>query len=192
MTPADFAREIVIPTLEDFRADRTSRRWAYLSAIVVYHLRDYLAEALATLTGEPKVDRRAVQAELARVDEAVRAALPSPEAFDVVDAVAIGSKHALTRSSRGVTFAAGSDWERPPAFADVMICDLSILDDETGGVKIPHGDVSFDVYDAVQSTFLAFLAAFPTQLVGCSFDGPVAICCVGCRSGSRLFTFTLC
>ncbi len=170
MTPADFAREIVIPTVEDFRADRMSRRWAYLSAITVYHLRDHLAEALATLTGDAKADRRSVEAAAVLVDEAVRSALPSPEPFDVVRAVANGSKHGLTRSPRGVMFTAGSDWMRPPAFADEMVCDLSILDDETGGLEILHEGQGLDLYQAVQAMLSTFLALYPDHLAGCAFD----------------------
>ena len=170
MTPAEFAQEIVIPTVEDFRSDRTSRRWAYLSAIAVYHLRDHLGEALARLTGDAKADRRAVEAAAAKVDDAVRGALPSPELFDVVRGVANGSKHGLTRTAHIVPFTAGSDWIRPPAFADVMICDLSILDDETGGLEIPHEGQGIDVYGAVQATLTAFLALYPDQLDGCTFE----------------------
>lgn len=170
MTPAEFAREIVIPTVEDFRADRTFRRWAYLSAIAVYHLRDHLAEALVMPTDDAKADRRAVWDAAERIDAAVMAALPSPEPFDVVRAIANGSKHALTRSPRGVTFAAGTDWERPPARAGRMMAGLSMCSDGEGGREIPHDGRHVDLYGAIQATLCAFLVAFPTDLAGCSFD----------------------
>lgn len=169
MTPAEFAREVVVPTVEDFRADRTSRRWAYLSAIAVYHLRDHLAEALAPLTGDPKVDRRAVWDAAERVDAAVCASLPSAKPFDVVRAVANGSKHVLTRSARGVTFTAGSDWRRPPMRAGVAQAGLSMAGDFTGGREIPHDGTRVDLYGAVQATLCAFLAAFPAEFAGCTF-----------------------
>ena len=169
MTPAEFAREIAIPTVEDFRADRTSRRWAYLSAIAVYHLRDHLGEALTTLTGDAKADRRAVEAAAAKVDDAVRGVLPG-EAFNVVRAVANGSKHALTRSPHGVMFTAGSDWKRPSASVGNFQFGVSRFGDFTGGREIAHNGARLDLYQAVQATLSTFLALYPDHLDGCTFE----------------------
>ena len=67
-------------------------------------------------------------------------------------------------------FTAGSDWIRPPAFADEMIRDLSILDDEAGGLEIPYEGQGIEVYDAILATLAAFLALYPDHLGGCIFE----------------------
>ena len=160
----------MIPTLEDFRADRTSRRWTYLSAIAVYHLRDHLAEALVTPTGDPKADRRAVEREAERVDAAVRAALPSPLPFDIVEGVANGSKHRLTRRRHAVPFAAGTDRQRWSGIMGETAFGLTAYGDGPAGREFLHEGRRLDIYGAVQAVFLAFVAAYPAHLGGCSFD----------------------
>jgi hypothetical protein len=45
MTPAQFATEIVVPTVREFRENRRSRRHAYLACFAAYHLKDYLKKA---------------------------------------------------------------------------------------------------------------------------------------------------
>lgn len=171
MTPAEFAQEIVIRTVEEFRDDRTSRRRAYLAAIAVYHLRDHLAEAVAAahFTGDPKRDRRAVEIAAESVDTGVQTLLPG-DTFDVVRAVANGSKHAVVRGSSVVAFAAGEDWMRPAGRAGTGQAGIFRCGDGFGGREIMHGDARRDLYQAVQAMLSAFLAAFPAELTGCSFD----------------------
>lgn len=166
MTPAEYAQEIVLPTVQEFLADGMSRRRGYLACVVVYHLRDHLAEAAAPLTGDPKRDRRLVEAEAEKVDATVRAALsPGSDAFDVVRGVANGSKHGLTRSPHAVPFTAGNDesWLGGP-------CGGALSLDMGGWVEIPHEGRRLDVNQAVRATLSAFLTAFSTQLSGCVID----------------------
>lgn len=45
MTPQQYMTEIVLPTLEEYVADTSSRRKAYLACMVTYHMADYLKAA---------------------------------------------------------------------------------------------------------------------------------------------------
>lgn len=168
MTPAEFAREVVIPTIEEFRDDRTSRRRAYLAAVVVYHLRDHLAEATAVLTGDPKRDRRAIQIAAEQVDAAVRGRTPFGS-FDVVRGVCNGAKHATTRQQHVVRFTAGTDETRPPGTAGSLEVAPGLLVDPTGGREVVVGNARLDLYQAVRRTLSAFLALYPDLLSECGF-----------------------
>ena len=48
MTPAEYVNEIVLPTVREFRDDRSSRRREYLACIVANHVRDHLGVAIRT------------------------------------------------------------------------------------------------------------------------------------------------
>ena len=171
MTPAEFAAEIVIPTVEEFRDDRTSRRRSYLAAIAVYHLRDHLAEALAAahFVGDSKRDREAVDTAAKQVDAAIRQHVPFG-GFDVVRAVCNGTKHATTRQPHLVRFTAGTDEVRLPGTAGSLEVAPGLLVDPVGGVEVVLRHARLDLYHAVQATLSAFLAVFPAELAGCTFD----------------------
>ena len=138
-------------------------RWAYLSAIAVYHLRDHLAEALVTPTGNAKADRRAVEAAVESVDDMVRTAFPSPLPFDIVEGVANGSKHGITRRPHAVLFAAGADRQRWSGIMGEAAFGRAVLGDGPAGLEIPYDGRRLDVYGAVAATLSA-------ELAGCTFD----------------------
>jgi hypothetical protein len=71
MTPAQYAVEIVMPTVRDFMKARGDRRPAYLACITTYHLVDYLARAEA-------VERATVTATMGAA---------CPNEFDVVEGI---------------------------------------------------------------------------------------------------------
>src|ERR1700730_15126331 len=144
MTPADFVNEIVVPTVREFRDERRSRRRAHLACIVVFHIKDHLRRAGARQI-ESTIQKR------------------TDEAFDVVRAVCNGAKHVATDPSHPYPFAAGDDWDRPPAMLGVM--QLGFYSE--GGREIPLGTARVDLYGSVKRLLSAFRDAFPAHLGGC-------------------------
>lgn len=96
MTPGEYMTEIVVPTLREFRDERTLRRRAYLASIAVFHLKDHLKKAGET-----------------GIEAAMRTTCG--DAFDVVRGVCNGTKHVETDGSHSVAFRVGDDTDRPPA-----------------------------------------------------------------------------
>lgn len=122
MTPQQYMAEIVLPTVEDYVADTSSRRRAYLACIVTYHMEDYLKAAGV-------IDPHAAM--MARCDGA----------WMVVKGVANGSKHRHgTKGKDQVVFLAGSDQYRPPAVAGELECGFSIIGDYEGSIVVPTDD----------------------------------------------------
>lgn len=151
MTPAEYVNEIVQPTIQEFRDDRRSRRRAYLACIVVYHVKDYLEKA-----GEMGVRRKVKEL--------------CPDTFELVRSICNGSKHVETDNTHEIQFQAGSDWDRPPAFAGVMRTGISYLGDVIGGREARAGDRRFDLYGCVKALALAFQQKFPAHLSGCDLS----------------------
>ncbi|MDQ0419912.1 hypothetical protein J2045_000925 [Peteryoungia aggregata LMG 23059] len=122
MTPRDYLKEILLPTLEDYEEDFRSRRKGYLACIVMCHLSDYLEKAGAS-----------------KVQDTMRSLCTA--AWNVVHAVAIGAKHMDNlKNPNPIKFTAGSDVFRPPARAGVMVCGWSRLGDADGGMEIYSGE----------------------------------------------------
>ncbi|WP_207210328.1 hypothetical protein, partial [Lichenibacterium ramalinae] len=156
------------PTVEEFRDCPTSRRHGYLAAVVVYHLRDHLAEATAVLTGVSRTDQHAIRTAAEQVDAAVRDRTPFG-GFDVVRGVCNGTKHATTRQPHAVPFTAGTDKVRPPGTAGSLEVAPGLLVDPGGGREVIIGDARLDLYQAIRRTLSAFLALYPDLLSECSF-----------------------
>ncbi|GMV63184.1 MAG: hypothetical protein AMXMBFR74_23520 [Parvibaculum sp.] len=142
MTPADYMREIVLPTLAEFREDRRTRRHAYLACIVAFHIKDHLKQA-----GEkhPEEKLRAV----------------TGGAFDLVRSVCNGAKHVVADKSHATAFTAGRDVDRPPAVAGQMMVGLSFLGDAYGGRSIVTDDRLVDVYVCVWRVVAAAMSQYP-------------------------------
>jgi hypothetical protein len=148
MTPADFVNDIVVPTVREFRDDRRSRRRAYLSCIVVFHIKDHLQRAGAK-----------------QIEKTMRKT--TGDDFDVVRAVCNGTKHVVTDNSHPYPFAVGDDWDRPPAMAGVAQSGISEVGDSEGGRAIAARTKRVDLYRSVKRMLSAFYNAFPTHLGGC-------------------------
>src|SRR5215207_7863998 len=96
MTPAEYVDEIVVPTVKEFRDNRRSRRHAYLACIAVFHIKDHVKKAGGT-----------------GVESTMRATCR--KSFEIVRAICNGTKHVETNATHQIQFAAGDDWDRPPA-----------------------------------------------------------------------------
>ena len=148
MSPAEYVDEIVLPTVRDFAASRRSRRLAYLSCMVVFHIKDHLGKARAH-----------------QIEMTVRTT--AAEAFNVVRAVCNGTKHVTIDQTHVVTFRAGDDRDRPPMIWGEWEWDLSRWGDELGGREVLTVNGPVDLYQAVVETLRAFTAHFPQHLGAC-------------------------
>ena len=146
MTPAEYATEIVIPTVREFRDDPQSRRRAYMACMVTYHIGDYLVKA-----GVPKT----------RIPPAMRA---SGGGFDVVQAICNATKHSGHGHPHAVPFSPGDDYDRPPAVWDEAVFDVTIWDDAMGGREISVAGSGVDIYRSICATLAAFKINFPPHL----------------------------
>jgi hypothetical protein len=146
MTPADYLREIVIPTVREFRDEPRCRRRAYLACIVTYQTKDYLKKA-----GEPNVAKT------------MRLGRNAP--YDVVHAICDAAKHRDHGQHRHkIPFAAGQDYDRPPAIWGEAIWDLSRWDDPVGGREIPVGGDGLDIYECVRAVLGNYTVHFAHHL----------------------------
>jgi hypothetical protein len=153
MTPEDYIREIVLPTVLEFMEKPRSRRHAYLTCMALFHVKDHLHEA-----GEVSIEDK------------MRAA--TGKAFDVVRAVCNGTKHVATDASHLIQFRAGDDFDRPPARSSEMEAGISRLGDPVGGREIGHDPSKrADIYQACRTTLTAFCTVFANQLGNCSLSG---------------------
>lgn len=88
--------------------------------------------------------------------------------FDVVRGICNGTKHVSTNASHNVPFTSGTDWDRPPAFAGVMIMGVSVLGDKKGGREIRTGAGGrVDIYHACNYVLTNFKTKFPKHLSNC-------------------------
>lgn len=119
MDPAAYMREVVDPTISDFKEHPASRRHAFLACVAVYHCIDYLAH--------PKKSAN------------LRTDFRKNPDFAVVDRVAHAFKHLETGhpdTPQNQPLRVGKVFRRPPARAGVMQAGLSRCGDPTGSVEI--------------------------------------------------------
>lgn len=107
MTPAEYVEIVVLPTVHEYMANTGDRRLAYLSAISVYHVTDYLMRA-----AEPP-DKAAADTELRRIRSLLRSYLNNW--YDAIEGMANGAKHCGRDAKRGAPFKPG-DEEYVPCF----------------------------------------------------------------------------
>jgi hypothetical protein len=144
MTPQNYMDEIVLPTVAEFKNEPRSRRRAYLACVVTFHLKDHLKAA-----GEKGIE------------QTMRAA---GHAFDVVRGVCNGTKHFQTDQTHLIQFAAGNDWDRPPAAIGQLAIGVSRIGDAHGGREIGTGPQRCDIYSAVKDTLAAFCSSYASHL----------------------------
>jgi hypothetical protein len=151
MNAGEYAQEIVLPTVREFKASPRSRRHAYLSCLVLYHVKDYLEKA-----GEPSVAQKMLSA-------------PNSH-FGEVRAICNGTKHPLPKGR--FQFQAGDDFDRPPGRAAEMQCGISRSGDAVGGREIGQNPIErVDIYEACKATLIAFCTLFPNHLGNCDLSG---------------------
>ena len=151
MSPEEFAREIVIPTIREFRDDRHSNRRAYLVCIATYHLSDYLK-------------REGID-----VEEALKTFRCT--SFEVVRAVCHGTKHKGWTPNRPehIQFVPGQEYHRPPCVAGLAVADLSTVGDGIGGFEIEFDRGGFDLYSSIKIVLEQYLFYFSEFLHGVDF-----------------------
>ena len=144
MSPEDYMREVVLPTVLEFRDDRRSRRKAYLACIAVFHIKDHLKQV-----GEKSIEKN------------LRSA--SGSAFELVRSVCNGTKHVSTDGSHAIAFTAGDDSDRPPAVAGKMTAGLSRVGDSHGGRSVQTPSGLRDIYVCVRELILEIKHQYPTH-----------------------------
>ena len=142
MTPLDYLEEIVLPTIDEFQADGSSRRKAYLACIVTYHLSDYLRASKASDVLETVKGR-------------------AEAAFEVVHAVATGAKHTASGRKDQIKFRAGSDVYLPPNTLYPFGEGIFAFGHAEGGIMIEaDGFLLASVMEAVRTLVRAFVQGF--------------------------------
>jgi hypothetical protein len=143
MFPNDYFEEILIPTLYDSFERPDSRRHAYLTCIVTYHMLDYLEAA-----GEKNV----------------YATMKSfcGSQWEAIHVVATAAKHLRNDRNKNATirFTSGSDIFRPPARAGAMECGHSRLGDLTGGLYFIWDDQEYEIFDSLLSVCRGYFEIF--------------------------------
>jgi hypothetical protein len=154
MKPEDYVREIVLPTAREFKANPRSRRHAYLTCMVVLHLKDHLRKA-----GEGSIEKKMREA--------------TGNSFDVVRAICNGTKHAATDpKTHRIQFEVGDDFDRPPGRAGQAQAGISRAGDPTGGREFGQNpNERVDIYGACKTTLEKFCTVFPNRLGNCDFSG---------------------
>lgn len=137
--------QIVNPTIADFEANPTSVRHAFLAAVAVYHLVDYLGLKKGHLA---KLRRDCAD-------------------FAAVDRIAHAFKHveAGHRADPGrQPLSSGDVVARPPAVWDEAVWDMTIWNDTAGGVTV-NGERAVDVLSAINGAvrFLLQKGAHPAS-----------------------------
>ena len=152
MDRADYFREIVLPTAREFKANPRSRRHAYLTCMVVFHLKDHLIKA-----GEVSVEQK------------MRAA--TGKSFAAVRAICNGTKHLETNDSHSIRFRAGDDFDRPAARVSELEAGISRTADPVGGREIGHRPADrADVNQACRTVLAAFCTIFANHLGNCDLS----------------------
>jgi hypothetical protein len=119
-----YMREIVDPTIADFRDHSASQRRAFLACAATFHCIDYIA-----LIDKSQNLRQRFRKESSD--------------FATVDRVAHAFKHVESGSPKSYEnqpLRIASVFARPPALAGIMQCGLSRFGDLQGGVEIWNED----------------------------------------------------
>ena len=116
-------REIVDPTIADFRDHPASRRHAFLACVVTFHCIDYITHPKKPQNLRHRFRKESLDfATVERVAHAVKHVRSD------------GESKSSQKQARSLHVA--SIFARPPALAGVMQCGLSRLGDLQGGVEI--------------------------------------------------------
>ena len=138
MDPGRFLAEIVKPTIDEYEADPTSVRRAFLACAATFHTVDWLAHP-----GKP-----------AALRQKFRNACPE---FAIVDDIEHAFKHTKAGKSDDPRLRASEVVTRPPASWGVAVWDISRWDDAAGGVTLLT-DTNVDLVHVLRRAY-AFLSA---------------------------------
>ncbi|MCJ2037377.1 nucleotidyltransferase domain-containing protein [Methylobacterium sp. E-041] len=161
MTPQDYVRAIVLPTLTEFRTARDNRRRAYLACLVICHVADSLA--LAEVQAQPgfggmsgNARKTAVRNALKRVQATVEAQCAQAS---IVLAIANGVKH-----PEKLPLLPGSERDVPQFALDTPGAGLDEGRFDAPGLAVEvDGQQHFlDVY--AQQVLAAYVRAYPKHL----------------------------
>ncbi len=157
MTPVQYARDIVVPTVIEVRQKRWDRRRAYLACLVTYHLADFVVVELGLSSPED-----------------VRNSVGISDEFLAVEAINIEAKHvAATRSvrARNIGLRAGRERIWFPSFTGIARAGSTILGDKKGGVKVKIGNRGVDAFVSVCTVLQGFRAAYPSLFADVNWEG---------------------
>lgn len=137
MTPNDYSRNIVVPTVQEFINEPLDIRRMYLACVTTYHIVDYL---------DPR-DPKSIEQRVAKV---------CGHDMQIVYEICIGAKHAVPRK-RG-QFKAGDEKKfdpgypyRYPIFYGGCLC-------------VPHNGRYEPVYHCIRGVLQGFKREFATEL----------------------------
>lgn len=152
MTPAEYVRVVVLPTVREFMAKPDDRRLAYLSAIAVFHIPDYLSR-----TAPPQTKPAA---ELKRIRQVLRSNLT--HWYDAIDGMANGTKHC--GRDFGVPFRPGDEQYVPPFGFGEGFGGFDQGRWDGPGLLVPIGDNQVFVDNALGYFLLACARHFPEHI----------------------------
>jgi len=144
--------KIVLPTVEEYLADRGNPRRAIIACVMAYHVRDYMEKAGACTKQD--------------VDRAIKGLYPL--SWEVVEGVCNGSKHVRNTQRGNFKFTIG-DQRRIPAFtAGVSFWGHARLG--VPGLVVGHQGRSHYIDNCLCAVLGAFGRAFP-ELSGIDLEG---------------------
>ena len=152
MVPSEYVELVVLSTVREFMKRPGDRRLAYLSAITVFHVTDYLKQAT------PEAERQRRRADLVAAD---------PDVFAVIEGMCHGTKHA-GRNKGDLRFTPG-DETLPPVFGFAEAGDCVGFGQGPFGpqrILVEHNGKQHVVDEAVVQFLRACQDAFPTHLAG--------------------------
>ena len=160
MTPADYLRGVVLPTLMEMLAEPVDQRRAYLACITAAHLVDHVARAGRL---KPKEVREAVVAGSAYV----------ACCLEIVEGIGNGTKHAGPSREAAFPFVPGYE-RHVPAFAfDMPGAGFDEGRWDRPGLAVAHriadgspGLGSYCIDDCACVVVRSYAEAFPTLLGG--------------------------
>jgi hypothetical protein len=127
-----YLKEIVEPTVNDFRQHPSSVRIGFLTCVALDHSVDYLAFPGDRSRWDGK-EHRSKRTKLRRMFR------EENEFFRLASEAANAFKHVKTVSERGLE--AMEVYERPPALAGRMMAGVSLAGDSTGAVVVDGHDL---------------------------------------------------
>ncbi|MCJ2042876.1 nucleotidyltransferase domain-containing protein [Methylobacterium sp. J-059] len=161
MTPQEYVRAIVLPTLTEFRTARHDRRLAYLACLVICHVADSLA--LAEVQAQPgfggmsgNARKTAVRNALKRVQATVEARCAQAS---IVLAIANGMKH-----PEKLPLLAGSERDVPQFALDTFVAGLDEGRLDAPGLAVEVDGQRFFLDVCAQQVLAAFVRAYPKHL----------------------------
>jgi hypothetical protein len=153
LTPAEYMTEVVLPTVDEYLLARADLRRAILACIVVWHVRDYLKQALGLGLGDVNTKMKTL----------------CEFSFDVIEGIANGSKH--FRNSRGdFLFTPGEEKHVPAAAFDVPGAGWDQGRWDVPGLEVEHQGQHAFIDSCLCAVVGSLGRAFPPEFEGLNLD----------------------